>query len=141
MFWQGVSGQDVYNGQKFQTDFYGLVDVNSSKGSRLLNGWLPGVNEGSSIPMLSTMNNSDEGRASTYFVENGSYLKLRTLQVGYNFPEKLLKKANIGSARVYLSGNNLATIKSSSLTCTDPENPGFAYPISTSITAGIQIGF
>ena len=141
MFWQGVAGQDVYNGQKFQTDFYGLVDVNSSKGSRLLNGWLPGVNEGSSIPMLSTMNNSDEGRASTYFVENGSYLKLRTLQVGYNFPEKLLKKANIGSARVYLSGNNLATIKSSSLTCTDPENPGFAYPISTSITAGIQIGF
>ena len=141
MFWQGVAGQDVYNGQKFQTDFYGLVDVNSSKGSRLLNGWLPGVNEGSSIPMLSTMNNSDEGRASTYFVENGSYLKLRTLQVGYNVPEKLLKKANIGSARIYLSGNNLATIKSSSLTCTDPENPGFAYPISTSITAGIQIGF
>ena len=141
MFWQGVAGQDVYNGQKFQTDFYGLVDVNSSKGSRLLNGWLPNVNEKSSIPMLSTMNNSDEGRASTYFVENGSYLKLRTLQVGYNIPEKLLKKANIGSARVYLSGNNLATIKSSSLTCTDPENPGFAYPISTSITAGIQIGF
>ncbi len=141
MFWQGVAGQDVYNGQKFQTDFYGLVDVNSSKGSRLLGGWLPGVNEGSSIPMLSTMNNSDEGRASTYFVENGSYLKLRTLQIGYNVPEKLLKKANIGSARVYLSGNNLATIKSSSLTCTDPENPGFAYPISTSITAGIQIGF
>ena len=141
MFWQGVAGQDVYNGQKFQTDFYGLVDVNSSKGSRLLGGWLPGVNEGSSIPMLSTMNNSDEGRASTYFVENGSYLKLRTLQVGYNVPEKLLKKVNIGSARVYLSGNNLATIKSSSLTCTDPENPGFAYPISTSITAGIQIGF
>ncbi len=141
MFWQGVAGQDVYNGQKFQTDFYGLVDVNSSKGSRLLDAWLPGVNEKSTIPMLSTMNNSDEGRASTYFVENGSYLKLRTLQVGYNFPEKLLKKANIGSARVYLSGNNLATIKSSSLTCTDPENPGFAYPISTSVSFGLQIGF
>ena len=141
MFWQGVAGQDVYNGQKFQTDFYGLVDVNSSKGSRLLDGWLPGVNEGSSIPMLSTMNNSDEGRASTYFVENGSYLKLRTLQVGYTVPESLLKKANIANARVYLSGNNLATIKSSSLTCTDPENPGFAYPISTSVCVGLQIGF
>jgi len=141
MFWQGVAGQDIYNGQKFQTDFYGLVDVNSSKGSRLLNAWLPGVNEGSEIPMLSTMNNSDEGRASTYFVENGSYLKLRTLQFGYNVPEKLIKKANIGSARLYLSGNNLLTIKSSSLTCTDPENPGFAYPISTSISFGVQVGF
>ncbi len=141
MFWQGVAGVDVYNGQKFQTDFYGLVDVNSSKGSRLLNGWLPGVNEKSSIPMLSTMNNSDEGRASTYFVENGSYLKLRTLQVGYTVPESLLQKAHIANARFYLSGNNLATIKSSSLTCTDPENPGFAYPISTSVSFGLQIGF
>lgn len=141
MFWQGVAGQDVYNGQKFQTDFYGLVDVNSSKGSRLLKGWLPGVNEGSSIPMLSTMNNSDEGRASTYFVENGSYLKLRTLQFGYTLPESLLKKANISAARFYLSGNNLLTLKGSSLTCTDPENPGFAYPISTSVSVGMQLSF
>ncbi len=141
MFLQGVAGQDVYNWQKFQNDFYGLVDVNSSKGSRLLNGWLPGVNEGSNIPMLSTMNNSDEGRQSTYFVENGSYLKLRTLQVGYTFPDKLLKQAHIANARVYLSGNNLATIKGSSLTCTDPENPSFAYPISTSVSFGLQVGF
>ena len=141
MFWQGVAGQDVYNGQKFQTDFYGLVDVNSSKGSRLLSAWLPGENEGSTIPMLSTMNNSDEGRASTYFVENGSYLKLRTLQLGYNLPDEIAKKAKLSNARIYLSGNNLLTIKGSSLTCTDPENPGFAYPISTSISFGIQVGF
>ena len=91
--------------------------------------------------MLSTMNNSDEGRASTYFVENGSYLKLRTLQFGYTLPESLLKKANISAARFYLSGNNLLTLKGSSLTCTDPENPGFAYPISTSVSVGMQLSF
>ena len=91
--------------------------------------------------MLSTMNNSDEGRASTYFVENGSYLKLRTLQLGYNLPDEIAKKAKLSNARIYLSGNNLLTIKGSSLTCTDPENPGFAYPISTSISFGIQVGF
>ena len=45
------------------------------------------------------------------------------------------------SARVYVSGNNLLTIKSRSLTCSDPENPRWAYPNSTSLTFGLQIGF
>ncbi len=83
----------------------------------------------------------DEGRASTYFVENGSYAKLRTLQIGYNMPERYLKKLNMSRARFYISGNNLLTIKSSDLTCSDPENPNWAYPNSTSLSFGLQLGF
>ena len=71
------------------------------------------------------MNTADEGRASSYFVENGSYLKLRTLQVGYTIPSSILSKLKMTSARVYLSGQNLLTIKSNSLTCSDPENPNW----------------
>ena len=41
----------------------------------------------------------------------------------------------------YLSGQNLLTIKSSSLTCSDPENPNWAYPNTTSISFGLQLGF
>ena len=140
MFWQGVHGQDVYNGQKFQTDFFSLTDPGSNKGSRMMDAWTLG-NTGGSIPALTTSNVGDEGRTSSYFVENGGYLKLRSLQFGYSLSEKLLKKAHMSNARVYVSGNNLLTIKSSSLTCSDPENPGWAYPIATSVSLGIQLGF
>ena len=140
MFWQGVAGQDVYNNQKFQTDFFSLTDPGSNKGNRMLGAWTT-ANTGSSIPALTTNNTGNEGRTSSYFVENGSYAKLRTLQFGYNVPERWLKKLNMSRARVYVSGHNLLTIKSSELTCSDPENPNWAYPNSTSLSFGLQLGF
>ena len=140
MFWQGVAGQDVYNDQKFQTDFYSITDAGSNKGNRMLGAWTT-ANTGSSIPALTTNNVGNENRTSTYFVENGSYAKLRQVQIGYNLPNKLLAKVKMTSARVYVSGHNLLTIKTSSLTCPDPENPRWMYPNSTSISFGIQTSF
>ena len=140
MFWQGVANVDVYNNQKFQTDFWSLTDAGSNKGSRLLGAWTTD-NTSSSIPALTTNNTGDEGRVSSYFVENGSYLKLRTLQIGYTFPKSLLSKLFVQSARVYFSGQNLLTIKSNSLTCSDPENPNWNYPLASSLSFGLQIGF
>ena len=140
MFWQGVSGVDVYNNQKFQTDFWSITDAGSNKGSRMLDAWNTN-NTGSTIPRLTTENRSDEGRASSYYVENGSYLKLRSLQLGYNLPSSLMQKVHLASARVYVSGQNLLTIKSSGLTCSDPENPNWNYPIPTSVSFGLQLGF
>lgn len=141
MFWQGVLGQDVYNNQKFQNDFWSVTDAGSNKGVRVLDAWLPNVNTRSEIPMLTTNNTGDEGRASSYFVENGSYAKLRTLQFGYTLPANVMSKLRMTKARFYVSGQNLLTIKSSSLTCTDPENPNWAYPIPTSVSFGLQLEF
>ena len=141
MFWQGVLGQDVYNDQKFQNDFWSVTDAGSNKGVRVLDAWLPNVNTKSTVPMLTTNNQGDEGRTSSYFVENGSYAKLRTLQLGYSFNHKLLSALHMSRARVYVSGQNLLTIKSGSLTCTDPENPRWAYPIPTSFSFGVQVDF
>ena len=140
MFWQGVADQDIYNNQKFQTDFWSITDAGSNKGNRMLNAWTSD-NTDSSIPALTTNNTADEGRVSTYYVENGSYLKLRTLQLGYNVPEKFISKFKMSSLRAYISGQNLLTLKSSSLTCSDPENPSWAYPLATSISFGLQVGF
>lgn len=47
----------------------------------------------------------------------------------------------MSSARFYVAGQNLLTVKSKSLTCTDPENPNWAYPLATSVSFGLQIGF
>ena len=140
VFFQGVQGVQIYNNQKFQTDFWSLTDAGSNKGSRLLNAWTTD-NTSSLIPALTTNNTGDEGRASTYFVENGSYMKLRDLSVGYNLPTDVLQRCKLSKLRFYLSGHNLLTIKSKSLTCKDPENPNWAYPLATSVTFGVQVGF
>lgn len=139
MFFQGVFGSQVYNDQKFQTDFWSLTDAGSNKGNRMLQAWTPD-NTSSTIPALTTDNIGDEGRQSTYFVEKGSWVKLRNLQFGYTLPSDILKKMHFSNFRVYISGQNLFTIKSKAYTCTDPENAGYAYPTSTSFTAGVQIG-
>ena len=140
MFWQGVSGVDVINDQKFQTDFWSITDAGSNKGERLINAWTQ-ANSSSTIPALTTSNGADEGRLSSYFVENGSYIKMRTLQLGYTLPASLAKKVLLSKARIYLSGDNLVTIKSSSLTCSDPESTAWNYPHTASFAFGIQLGF
>ncbi|MGM9748598.1 MAG: TonB-dependent receptor domain-containing protein, partial [Candidatus Cryptobacteroides sp.] len=140
MFLQGVQGVQVYNGQKFQTDFWSLTDAGSNKGSRLLGAWTT-ANTSSTIPALTTNNTGDEGRTSTYFVENGSYLKLRDVTLGYSLPTSVLQRIKMTKLRFYLSGHNLLTIKSKSLTCKDPENPNWAYPLATTVSFGVQVGF
>ena len=140
MFWQGVAGVDVINNQKYQTDFWSITDAGSNKGERLMDAWTP-ANSGSDIPALTTSNGADEGRLSSYYVENGSYIKLRTLQLGYTVPAVWAKKVMLSRARVFISADNLWTIKSKSLTCSDPENTGWNYPHTASFTFGVQLGF
>ena len=80
-------------------------------------------------------------RVSTFFVENGSYLKLRNLQIGYNVPQNLVKKIKMERLRFYLSAQNLLTIKSKDFTGVDPENPNFGYPIPLNVTFGVNVSF
>ena len=141
MFWQGVQGVDVISDLKRETDLWsGLNISNLNKGSRLLDAWSP-TNMGSNIPAISTMDNNNEKRVSSYFVENGSYAKLRTVQLGYNLPEKVCGKIHADRLRVYVSAQNLFTIKSKSFTCVDPENANFGYPIPLNVTFGLNVGF
>lgn len=140
MFFQGVCGTDIYNNQKFQTDFWSITDAGSNKGNRLTGAWTRN-NKGSDIPALTTNNTGDEGRASSYFVEHGSWMKLRSVQLGYNLPQSVLGKLKMSSARVYISGQNIFTIKSDEFTVSDPENADWAYPHATSMSFGLQVSF
>ena len=140
-FFYGVNGIDVNTyAVKSETDFWSINDVRSNKGTRLLNAWSPS-NPNSDIPAITALNENDEGRLSTYFIENGSFLKLRNLQLGYTLPRKISEKAFIEKFRIYVSGQNLFTIKSKNFSGVDPENAGFGYPIPTTFTVGVNIGF
>lgn len=141
MFWQGVQGVDVISDLKKETDLWAGVNVaNLNKGTRILDAWSPS-NPDSNIPMLSTYDNNNETRVSSYYVENGSYLKLRTVQLGYNFPEQLSRKLFMQRLRMYVSAQNLITIKSKSFSGVDPENANFGYPIPVNVTFGLNVTF
>ena len=141
MFWQGVQGVDIISDLKKETDLWAGLNIGFlNKGRRLLDAW-SSTNRGSNIPALTLSDNNNEKRVSTYWVENGSYLKLRTIQLGYNFPQSIAKKLFMERFRVYLSAQNLLTVHSKSFTGVDPENPNFGYPIPLNITFGLNVTF
>ena len=144
MFWQGVQGVDVdCRGYKSQTDFWANSNINVpylNKGIRALDAWSP-ANPGSDIPALTNADTNNEGRVSSYYIENGSYLKLRTIQLGFNVPTKFSEKLRMERIRLYLSAQNLVTIKSKKFSGADPENPGFNYPIPLNMTFGLNVSF
>ena len=85
------------------------------------------------------MDNNNEKRVSSYFVENGSFAKMRTVQLGYNVPAKCLERLHMQRLRLYVSAQNLFTIKSKRFTGVDPENANFGYPIPVNVTFGLNV--
>ncbi|HEV7621451.1 MAG TPA: TonB-dependent receptor, partial [Flavisolibacter sp.] len=128
MFWQGVAGNIVNNQWKSYSDFWNVwVQNGFNHPSRLLNAWSP-TNTNSTIPALSLNNANDELRTSTYFMESGSYLKMRNLQIGYTLPKKILSSTGMERLHIYLLAQNLVSLKkstgSNAFTGPDPESPG-----------------
>lgn len=140
-FFQGVQGVDIISDLKKETDIWAGLNIGFlNKGKRLLDAWSTS-NPDSNVPALSLSDNNNEKRVSSYWVENGSYLKLRTIQFGYNFPGTIASKLAMQRLRMYVSAQNLFTVKSSSFTGVDPENPNYGYPIPLNITFGLNVTF
>ena len=140
-FFQGVQGVDIISDLKKETDIWAGLNIGFlNKGKRLLDAW-SATNPDSNVPALSLSDNNNEKRVSSYWVEDGSYLKLRTIQFGYNFPQTIASKLAMQRLRMYVSAQNLFTIKSSSFTGVDPENPNYGYPIPLNITFGLNVTF
>lgn len=143
LFWNGQVGSHAYNSQKGYTDFFGFFG-GQNYGSRLLDAWRTD-NVNSNIPAASSSDVNNEQRISSYFVENTSFLKLANLEIGYRVPANWLKAAHMESARLYLSGQNLLTLKKgwgdNAFTGADPETPNLAYPVPRAFTFGINVSF
>lgn len=76
------------------------------------------------------------------WLRDASYLRLKNVEIGYNFPKKILSKINIGSLRVFATGYNLLTLDK--LKIVDPEsrpNGNAMYPVVMVINMGLKVGF
>ena len=146
-FVQGSQGNDVFNLSSVgQTLDYGF-GLNMPR-EVYLNHWTP-TNTTAKYPVISR---TTQTQISNRFVEDGSYLRLRTIQLGYNVPVKNLGIDWLRSAMVYVSGQNLLTLTRYSWW--DPEinsyggansiNQGidhYSYPTAKTVTVGLRAGF
>ena len=93
-------------------------------------------------PRLSYGPNVNNYRRSTWWKKDMSFLRCKTVEVGYTFPKKWFEKLYVKSCRVFVSGNNLFRLSSFKLW--DPElgtNDGLRYPMNRSVMFGIDVNF
>lgn len=148
IFFQGAVGGDIYNLTAVQ-----LYNGDSNALTDLLDSWTP-ENTDTDIPRAAIRGRERSSR----FVEDGSYVRLKNVALGYNLPSELMERIGLGSARLTVSGQNLLTLTNYS--GLDPEVSYFGsggesrgddniiqghdfgnYPNLRSITFGISLKF
>ncbi|MBZ4190523.1 SusC/RagA family TonB-linked outer membrane protein [Niabella beijingensis] len=92
-------------------------------------------------PRLSNYINPNNNRPSTWFMRNGSFLRLKTAELGYTLPQHLTKKIHASAVRIYFSGNNLLTFSKFKLWDVEMGGNGLGYPIQKVYNIGLHIRF
>ena len=113
LFFYFSVGNDVFNMNRFFQEHGGMRGTNWGLLKSQMDRWQkPG--DVTDIPKASTLANADgssnNGFASSRFLEDGSFLRLRNVSLGYTFPKKLVAKAGIERLRIYVNATNLFTI-------------------------------
>ena len=136
-----IDGPTVY---AFSSGEWGniLADVAGSNRwiEHEISGTMATENPNASYPRLSYGGNNNNYRQSTYWLRNGSYLRLKTLELGYSIPKPLVNKIRFNNIRLFLRGSNLLTFSSFKLW--DPElgsSTGTEYPLAKSFTLGLSV--
>jgi TonB-linked SusC/RagA family outer membrane protein len=133
---QGASHQTIY--QNTPSIFWPLrANTNISTFSD--GAWTPATAASATLPRLSIFENANNYRPNSIWYADGSYLKLRSVELYFNFPKRLLSRLKLIEARLYVRGMNLLSIDK--IKYVDPEAVGATYPTVSSCNLGIQIGF
>ena len=142
LFFQGTAGNDVF-------DFSQRGDIQAmNRPSWMLDRWI-GEGTSNKIPRMTAVNPNRNWRSSDLYIKDGSYVRLKTIQLGYSLPSSLLEKASLQRLRLFVTAENLFTF--TSYDGFDPEiaagdyfNIGVdkgIYPQSRTISVGANLTF
>lgn len=145
IFCNGTQGNDVFNYTRYFSDF-NTFQGNRSKRA-LYDAWQP-TNKSGTVPIMDA-NDQISSRPSSYFIEDGSYFRIKNVQLTYNLPRKIGSKLGLDNAQVYLQVQNLATF--TKYTGLNPEIQtgsdntlgfdGGYMPVSRTFILGVNLGF
>ncbi len=140
-FIQGVQGNDVYNLNRYITEnaLYGTTNGTT----RILGRWT-GPGTSNDVPRAINGDPNNNLRVSSHYVEDGSYVRLKNLTLGYTLPQSLLSRISAAQIRFYVTAQNLYTL--TKYTGYDPEVSASGvdlgiYPQSRVFIGGLNIGF
>lgn len=138
---QGVINQEVYLSGNSYWEFQGGT---AQAYQNHLNRWTPATAATAEYPRLTTNSGPRNGAvnnfvASSFWLRNGDFLKLRNLELGYTLPANLTQKVGIKSTRLFVNGLNLWTLSSKTFNGADPENFNGSYPIERVFSLGLNI--
>jgi len=151
MLFQGSQGNEIYNLTKFWTDFSNFEGGKSI--DYVNNSWTP-TNTNASLPALTL--DASEATGSSYYIEDGSYLRLKNIVFGYSLNKVVCSKIGVKKIRLFIQGKNLLTftgysgldpeINLSNYTNQEEANLEIgvdrgAYPISRSLNLGLNVSF
>jgi len=107
LFFDGMVGNKIYNYPRYRLE---SGNFNGNMSTVLANSWRPD-NQNTDIPRFSKTDGADNKWAySDRWLENGSYMRLKTLDIGYTLPKNLTKKVKLENVRIYTSMENLFTL-------------------------------
>ncbi|MEO8110735.1 MAG: TonB-dependent receptor [Ginsengibacter sp.] len=122
---QGASGNKIFNLNKY---YRGTLNGTYNGDLKYYEAAWRGDGTSNTQPLMSTIDKNQNFRVSDYYVEDGSYMRLKNLQIGYTISPSLLRKAGISSSRIYVGGTDLFTI--TKYTGVDPETGLTSSPIA-----------
>lgn len=133
----GINMYGVLNCKRYISGYEGWAFYLSQNARPMhLDAWSE-TNRDASYPRLTLTNTSNDTRYNSFWLRNSAYLKIQNVQIGYTVPKDVLSKISIQYLRVYLSGQNLATI--TGYDGFDPE--GSWYPLSRTFSLGFNLQF
>ncbi|MBO9594441.1 MAG: TonB-dependent receptor [Niabella sp.] len=137
LFFQGVADKSVYlSGYLFQPFINNANILNWAVDGH----WTPQTQATATYPRLTTQANPNNYQASTFWVRNADFLRLRNVELGYRLPVNLVKRVGMEQAKIFVSGMNLVTWDNLAVDV-DPEMLGQGYPVLKSWSAGIMVKF
>ena len=92
-------------------------------------------------PRLSDTYNENNGQRSTWFMRNGEFLRLKSVEVGYTLPKRLTQKMKMENLRIYFTGQNLLTFSKFKLWDIEMGGEGLGYPIQKVYNVGVHLSF
>lgn len=131
-FFQAVSDRSVYLSGKY----YQAFQNNGQISSIALGRWTPETASTATYPRLSAVNNLNNFQSSSFWQRDGSFIKLRSTEFGYNLPEKFISKVHLNKARIFINGTNLFSFDK--MEYSDPETLS-GYPAVRTISIGASI--
>lgn len=139
IYLQGVAGNDIYNQNRVSLEGMSTIQNQTRK---VLDRWT-GEGTSNSVPRAIYSDPNENNRTSNRFIEDGSFLRLKNVTLGYTIPQEWVKKAYLSTARIYMSCQNLYTLTKYS--GFDPEVVGGVdnnnYPLTRTISFGLDIKF